>query len=194
MKKVLFLLVTLFLIQFVISCHPCNCSNTSYDVIYDGINLNAINTSKFQPQIIEEYDTVYRNIFALGVVLQYDLEERTGMVLPSASYGFSSAMACSCYTPRFYPDGISHAKVFVIDTNTDEKTEITTNFGVHSPQADGFISLEEFFDQKDESQNYFIFQLLDGQNIPNSSVFTVETHLFSGEILSQSSSQIIFYD
>jgi hypothetical protein len=195
-KKVFILFTTIFLIQFVVSCEMCGgCSGgNSYTVSYRGVDISAYDTSGAINKIIEEQDTVYKYAFGLSVYVE-SVQEKTGMILPKPSYGFATAMACEpCPVDEYsYPNPISHVEIWVINTKTDEKTNITANFGVYQEQD--FISLETFFSQR-SNDNYasFVFDLLEHQSIPNSSVFVVETHLESGEIFSQSTPQISFYD
>lgn len=197
MKKVLILFTTIFLLQFLASCIPCNCGLSSdYDVLYDGVEVANYDASGFQAKVLEESDTVHKSTFFLQVSLQFELEERTGAILPKSSYGFSSAMACSCPGPgMFYPDAVHHVKIFLIDTETDKKTEVTADFVTYYEYGSTEpISLDRFFEQKREGKSDFRFELFEYQNIASSSVFVVEAYLNSGEMFSQSSPQVFFYD
>lgn len=192
MKKAFILFFALFLFQFILSCGNGPCSTEHYDNLYNGLEVTAYDTSKLSNKIIEEGDTTYRYTFGLEILVHFETI-RTGMILPAKpSYGFTSAVACG--SKYSYPDPIDHAEIFVIDAQTDEKINITANFGMYQSADRTFISLEQFFEERELWNDGFRFDLIHYQNIPTSSIFVIEIYFASGKMFSESTQTIVFQD
>lgn len=190
-KKVILILVVLFSIQVLISCIFCDCQDPeTYEITYNSVDVTALNTSGFTDQEIT--DSVYKNAFGLLVAMNSDFT-LIHAVSPNFTLGFSTVMACSCNENTYnYPDPLNNINIFVVDTDTDERTNISEKFKIRS-YYDGLISLDEFFAQREDWYDGFQFELVDFNSIPNSAIFVVEAHLLSGIMFSRETQEINFY-
>lgn len=191
-KKVILILVVLFSIQVLISCIFCDCQDPeTYEITYTSVNVTALNTSGFTDQ--EVTDSIYKNAFGLLVAMNSDFT-LMHTVSPNFTLGFSTVMACSCEEDTYiYPDPLTNINIYVVDTDTNEKINVSEKFKIRS-YYDGLISLDEFFAQRENWYDGFQFELVDFNTIPNSSIFIVEAQLESGIILSSETQQVNFYN
>jgi hypothetical protein len=205
MKKVFTILYVLFLTQFFISCFADNCGGGGgkFEVTYNGLEINPAKVIEGRPYEVLRSNGAYKTAFGLEIIMEFDLKQ-VGMLLPN-SYGFTSTLACSPVLPHYTRlNPIASFDIFVIDTQTDEKTKITSFFVIRDYSSDyssyEWISIKEFFEKVRPSyynQSYdapFFFKLNQYDSIPKNSIFTVEAHLESGQIVSHSSKSIHFHD
>ncbi|MCP4460371.1 MAG: hypothetical protein GY816_20465 [Cytophagales bacterium] len=189
-SKSIIAFVSIFLIQFVMSCNPCKCDDAiTYEVEYDGITITPWNTSGFGAT--EVIDTVYRNSF--GITLSVNFEPRKVSRIPK-NFGFSAALACDCIGDEYnFIDPIDNAEIYVTDVSTDEQQDITELFGAYGFSGE-LISLSELFSIQEEWHDGFQFELIDFDSIPSTAFFTVIVYLESGIRLSEQTQQINFHD
>jgi hypothetical protein len=191
-KKVILILVVLFSIQVLISCIFCDCPDPeTFNISYSSVEVTAMNTAGFSPTAVT--DSVYKNAFGLLVYMNSDYT-LIQTATPNFTLGFSTVTACSCDENTYlYPDPLSYMNVFVVNTDTDERTDVTENFKIQSYYYDGLINLNEFFSERENWYDGFQFELVDFNSIPSSAIFVVEAHLLSGIMLSRETQQINFY-
>lgn len=195
MKKTIIVLGLIYLIQFTISCIPCDCNPPqTFEIIYYDITVTAYNTAGYQNNIVE--DTIYKNAFGLTVTVDFDLITIAKLMNPKGKAGFNIATAwsCSCVEDKFeYTDPIDRIEIFVIDPKTQETVEITNNFAIYEYSKEELISLEEFFNNREDWHDGFQFELVEFELIPNSTVFRVDIYLESGTRFTKETDQINFY-
>ncbi len=192
MNKKLKVLLFIYLFQIIASCNTCDCGDMqTYEKTYNGIELKAWDTSGFQNE--EVTDTVYRNAFGLSVSVEFDLNEVTShSKIDLSSFGFMSAYACDCVEPKhIISDPIDTIEIIVTDTETQIETIVTDNFSTHDNNGNS-ITTSELFENREDWQDGFQFDLEDLSNIPNSSIFTVHINLESGIQLSETTEEINF--
>lgn len=190
-KKVILILVVLFSIQVLISCIFCDCQDPeTYEITYTSVNVTAMNTAGFTDQ--EVTDSIYKNAFGLSVYMNSNFTLMHA-VSPNFTLGFSTVIACSCFEDTYiYPDPLNNINIFVVDTDTNEKINVSEKFKIRS-YYDGLISLDDFFAQREDWYDGFQFELVDFNTIPNSVIFIVEAQLESGTLLTNETQEINFY-
>lgn len=193
LKKTILIFSTIFLIQLMCSCIFCDCPDTkTYEVQYNTISITPYNTAGFQDK--EVIDSVYKNAFGIAVSVNFELMKINKITTHSYPLGFKTLTACSCDGDEYiYSDPISYIEIFIIDSETNVRTNATSYFRAYSYNSE-LITLEQLFENKEEWHDGFQFELVDFISIPNSAVFVAEAYLESGIMLTVSSKQINFYN
>ena len=191
-KKVIIIMLGFFFTQLMVSC-ICNCGTPGvYEVEYSGAFITPMNTAGFYTEPVT--DTVYKNSFGLYMGLDFEMVQ-TAMVSNNnfTGFGFAQAFSCSCDGDEYgYPDPLSTMDLFVINTKTEERINVTSWFGVYG--YDGILPFDEFFKQREDWHDGFQVELVEFDSIPNSAIFVVEAHLESGLIFTKETSVVNFYD
>lgn len=191
-KKGILVLVVLFSIQVLISCIFCNCNDPeTYSITYTSVNVTPINTSGFTDK--EVTDSVYKNAFGLSVYMNSDFTIMH-TAIPNFTLGFSTVMACSCEDNTYiYADPLDYISILMIDSETEQITNVSQNFRVQSYYSE-LITLEQLFAERENWYDGFQFELIDFETIPNSVIFRVEAYLESGTLFTSETQQINFYN
>ena len=196
MNKKILSLFLLYFLQFILtSCDPCDCgSSNSFERKYNGLELNAWDTSGFQ--YVEVSDSVYKNSFGLTVSVEFKLNQITYFKPKSdwSSFGFSPAYALSCGCPAdeyINVDPIDSIIITVTDTQDQEITDVTNNFMTYGYDGEQ-LTISELFENRADWHDGFQIDMKEHNNIPNSSVFTVKIILESGTELVEQTQEINF--
>ena len=194
-KKTFIVLGLIYLVQFAISCIPCDCPGAeTFEIDYYDLKVQAYNTAGFHDDIVE--DTIYKNALGLIVTVEFDLINiaQLNSTEPSFCFNYGALWACSCVEDEFqYPDPIDRMEVFVSNVQTLETVEVTSSFSIYEYSKEELISLEEFFNNRENWHDGFQFELTEFDLIPNSAIFTVDTYLKSGVKFTKKTEQINFY-
>ena len=181
-------LISIFFIQFVMSCCTCD-EPVTYKVEYDGITVTPWNTAGFNATKV--MDTVYRNAFGLTLSVNFEQYKISSLY---NNFGLSAALACSCADDEYnYINPIDYAEIYVTNVSTNEQQNVTEYFGAYNYSSE-LISLAELFSIREEWHDGFQFELIDFDAIPSSAVFTVNVYLESGTRFSEQTQQIKFHD
>ena len=193
MNKKVKVLLFFYAIQFMISaCVNCDCNSGNYEKIYNGIEVRAWNTSGFQDSEIIDSTPVYKNSFGLSVSVLSKLNEVAFNIPKWKSLGFESAYACDCPGDTYIVnDPMNSIIISVIDVNTQNEMDVTSKFIFESSNGNE-ITLNELFENLDDWQDGFRFDLKAFEDIPNSAIFNVKIYLESGIELSENTQQINF--
>lgn len=189
-KKTFLVLLIFFIIQLIISCIFCNCEDAvTFEVNYNSVEITPINTAGFSDEIVN--DSIYKNAFGITILIYSD-HTLINSVSNNYTLGFSTAFACSCEDDTYiYPDPISHVDIFIIDTETNERTNVTDYFGMPVDNNE-HVSLEQFFNERADWHDGFQFELVNFNPIPNSVIFVTEAYLESGKMFTNETTQINF--
>jgi len=190
-KKVTVLLV-FYIMQFMISsCVNCHCNSGNYDKEYNGVEVKAWDTSGFQNNEIIDSTPVFKNSFGLSVSVMFKLEE-VSKTFNLNSLGFNSAYACDCPGDSYHiADPINSITIIVQDVNTLNEMDVTSKFIAKSYNGEE-LTLTELFQNLDEWQDGFQFDLKYIDDIPDVSIFKVSIFLESGIELTTETQQINF--
>jgi hypothetical protein len=189
-KKTFLVLLTFFIIQLIISCIFCTCDDAvTYEVNYNSVEITPMNTAGFSNEIVN--DSVYKNAFGISILIHSD-HTLINSVSNNYTLGFSTALACSCEDDTYiYPDPVSHVYIFIIDTETNERTNVTDYFGMPVGNNE-HVSLKQFFNERAYWHDGFQFELVNFNPIPNSVIFVTEAYLESGKMFTNETKQINF--
>jgi len=192
-KKIIIVLAILFLGQLIMSCIFCNCNDPeTYEVNYTSIFVTAFNTAGFMNTEVE--DSVYKNAFGISVSVASNYVISTNTESSYFTLGFNSVKACSCVDDTYiYPDPISFVEILVTDTETNQTNDVTSNFRAQSYYYNHVITLEQYFDERQQWDVWFQFDLVDLENIPDEAIFTINLYLESRTSLSEETKQINFH-
>lgn len=175
-NKVLTILFLGFLSQIILSC--CDCSEAfTYQNLYTGVTIIPYDISGFNAEIAT--DTVYKNAFGLGVMVNFETKLAVNAPKPGLGFNAAVAISCDCVEDSYvYPDPISHFDLYMIDAFNGEKTKVNQHFKIVGYNGE-LISLEEFFPQRQEWHDGFQIELVTFDAISNSVIFEVEVFLKS---------------
>lgn len=191
-KKLIFLF--LFLIYFIgFLVTSCDCPERGiYNRTYTNLEVKAWDTSGFV--ISDVGETVNKNSFGLSVSVLSELEQIAVNSIKSkfSGFGFASAFAWSCPDDEYINvDPIDSILITVTDTQTQEIIDVTTNFTAYDYYR-GQLTLTELFEELNEWDDGFQFDMTDYSNIPASSIFKVKITLESGTELIEQTQEINF--
>lgn len=190
-KKSLISFVVFFVLQFIFSCDPCKCNPGTYEVKLEKLDVTAYNTSGFSTQLIT--DTIPWMALGLKIVLDVTQTRISNHVASVGSLGFSSALACDCIPDDYiYLDKIQDLKIIVRDVSTGKEALITDHFGFPGYGGANVTSLENYVSDLEPWGLIFQLDLVNGDDIPPSSIFKVVAFLDSGDTLSTETGQINF--
>ena len=195
-RKTINSLFWIYLFQIVLlSCEvdDCNCPPAvNFEITYNGLDLDALDTSNSQMSVVD--GTVSKNSFALALLLLFEREQIALNFKHSVLSGFSfySANACTCIPDSFTAvDPIVSISINVTDVQNQEMNDVTDDFTTTDFDGEQ-VTINEYFDNGgDWYQGLQIF-LTDNENIPDSSIFTVEIVLDSGTAFIQETQEIAF--
>jgi len=194
-NKVLIILSAMFLSQMFFSCWGCDCSAPStFENNYTDVSIIPYDTSGFNPEIV--VNKAYKNAFGLGISVIFEPIKISYNLKIFSDLGFTSAMAfsCDCETDKYiYPDPIDYMNIYIIDTQTEQKIDITDKFKIYF-YSNELISLNEFFEQRENWHDGFQIELVEFESIPNSVIFIAEIFLESGKTFSNQTEIINFYE
>ncbi|MBS4061081.1 MAG: hypothetical protein KG029_11840 [Bacteroidetes bacterium] len=187
-NKVLIILVVGFLSQILISCCKCGDSFT-FENIYTGVTVIPYDNSGFAPKIA--IDTVYKNAFGLGVLVNFESKPYANHFY--LSLGFDAAMACDCIGDEFiYPDPISHMEIFMINQMNGQNLNVTDHFQIYGYTGE-LMTLDDFFVQRQSWHDGFQIELVKHDSIPMSAIFSAEVFFKSGKSFIGQTTIVNFY-
>lgn len=193
-NKVLIVLSTMFLSQVFFSCCDCPISET-FENNYTNVSIIPYDTSGFNTEIV--IDKVSKNTFGLGLLVNFETIKVASNFKKLSSLGFNSALAfsdCDCIGDEFnYPDPIDNFKISIIDTQTEQNMYVTENFKIYS-YSNELITLNDFFNQRENWHDGFQIELVAYDSMPNSVIFMVEVFLESGKTFSNQTEIINFHE
>ncbi len=180
-NKVFIVLSTMFLSQMFFSCWGCDCPTPEiFENNYTDVSVIPYDTSGFNYEVVN--DTVAKNTFGLGVLVNFETIKIASNFLKLSALGFNSALAfsdCNCPGDEFvYPDPIDSFNIYIINLETEQKVDITQNFRIYS-YSNELITLSEFFEQRENWHDGFQIELVEYDSMPNSGIFEVEVFLES---------------
>ena len=192
MNKKVKVLLLFYVLQFIISsCVDCHCNTANYDKIYNDLELRAWDTSGFQNSEIIDATPVFKNAFGLSVSVLFELNEIALNSINYKSLGFASAYACDCIGDTYnIDDSIDSIIITVLDVNTQNEIDVTSKF--IAKYNGNEITLSDLFENLEDWQDGFQFDLNNYDNIPNIAIFTVKIYLESGIELTKQTQQINF--
>ncbi len=190
-------IISLFLIYFfqflATSCETCSCElMKTFERTYNGLDIKAWDTAGFQNS--EVSDTVNKNSFGLSILLDFGLNQISHSKTRStfSAFGFASAYACSCQPDQFINvDPIDIIEIKVTDTQSQEKTDITAHFASYDFNGE-YIPINEALKNKVDWIDRFQLDMIEYDNIPNTSIFEVKIILQSGTELIEQTQKINF--
>ena len=189
-KKSLFLLLLFVLVKLFVSCDSRCGGSATYENIYNNVTIKAFNTAGFQSIPVE--DSVFKNTFGLTISMNFETNQVARNKIPFQS-GFSSAMALECTSTTYlYPDPLDIIEIYVVDTKTQVKQNVSRCFGIYGYGGNGTMTLEEFFEIREEWHDGFQLDLLDYKTIPDNAVFIAEAFLESGLMFTAETPEIHF--
>ena len=194
MNKKLISLLLIYFFQFLVtSCDPCDCDPAkTFERTYNGFELKAWDTSGFQNA--EVSDTVNKNSFGLTVSVEFELNQIAYLKsrLDFSSFGFASAYACSCVPDEYINvDPIEFIEIRVTDTQSQEITTVTANFATYDYNGEQ-ITISELFQNRADWHDGFQLDMIEYDNIPDTSIFEVKIILESGTELVEQTQEINF--
>ncbi|WP_339924663.1 hypothetical protein [uncultured Cyclobacterium sp.] len=197
MNKRLLSLFLIYIFQFLAtSCVSffCDCDRAiTYERTYKGFELNAFFTSDFQNTELSNTDNK-NNSFGLMVFVEDELNQITYLKskLDFSSFGFTSAYACSCAFDQYINvDPIEYIEIGVTDSQSQEITNVTANFTIFDLNGKQ-TTISKLFENRIYQHDKFQLIMMEYDNIPDSSIFTVKIVLESGTELIQQTQEINF--
>jgi len=192
-NKTLIILAVIFLSQVVISCCDCG-SPVTIENLYTDIKVTPYDNSGFTPEVAK--NKVYKRAFGLEIYANYESKIYAQNSTSLSNFGFSSAMAFSCncdYSDEYlYPNPISHMRIFIDDLQSEQRIDVTDCFQIRSYEGDN-VSLDVFFENKDDWHDVFQIELVTHDSIPNAAIFIAEVFLESGESLKNQTDIVNFH-
>lgn len=190
-NKVLIVLSVMFTFQFIVSC--CNCDSTeTFENHYNELAIIPYDTSGFS--VKEATEDVYKNAFGLGVMVNFETVKVSDSMrfFCDMSFGTALAFSCDCEGDTFlYPDPLAKLIIYALDPISLERTVITERFKIQS-YDDSFVSIDVFFEQRQEWHDGFRLTLVDYNELPNKVIFVAEVFLESGKSFINQTSVISF--
>jgi len=199
MNKIFKSLCFIYLLQFfATSCDvKCNCPKEIdvFEILYNSLELKAFDTSGFQESEISSI--VNKNSFGLTVTLLYDLikigyNNYKINELNLSSFGFSPTYACTCPSKEVLLNPINKVEIMVTNVNNQETKNVTSKFSTQYRYNEEEISIDELIGKITENDFFFALDLVDYEDIPNSSIFTIKIILESGVELIEQTKEINF--
>ena len=193
MNKKVKVFLFFYAFQFMISsCVNCHCNSANYEKIYNAIEVKAWDTSGFQNSEIINSTPVYKNSFGLSISVLSKLNEVAFNKIKWRSLGFESTYACDCPGDTYnIDDPIDSIMIAVIDVNTQNEIDVTSKFAAKLSNGNE-ITLNELFENLEDWQDGFQFDLKTYDDIPGVAIFKVKIYLESGIELTEQTQQINF--
>lgn len=194
-NKVMIVLAAMFLSQMFFSCWGCDCpAPSTFENNYTDVSIIPYDTSGFNPKIL--VNKAHKNAFGLGISVIFEPVKIADNFKLFSGLGFTSAMAfsCDCAGDKYlYPDPIDYVNIYIIDTQTDQKIDVTENFKIYF-YSNELMSLSEFFKQRENWQDGFQIELVAYETMPNAVIFIAEVFLKSGKTFSNKTQVVNFYE
>ncbi|MGM0582129.1 MAG: hypothetical protein ACQETL_15725 [Bacteroidota bacterium] len=191
-KKISFILISGFLIQFLISCGRCEPSPT-LQMVHTGLRLFPGMEIENRYQSYE--DSVQKENFRLEIYLEHE-EENFSDLNPFYSFGFNAAKAEDCPPPSYnYSDKVVDVSIIMLNqADTDKTLDVTNYFGsvVDSDTLDINDMIQMQYEYKSQFSIYL--SLLEFEDIYQSAIFKVTATLESGTTFTEETEEIIFID
>ena len=193
-NKVTIVLSVMFMFQFIVSC--CNCDPTeTFENHYQELTIFAYDTSGFN--VKEATENAYKNAFGLGVMVKFESIKVSDSMNCYSNLGFGTALAfsdCDCVGDEFlYPDPLTKLVIYALDPVSLEKTVITERFKIQF-YDDSLISIDSFFEQREEWHDGFQLTLVAYNELPDTIIFVAEVFLESGKSFINQTNIITFID
>lgn len=190
MKKKIF--ITLFVIyvgQFLSSC--CRDSET-YEVTFAALNVTNLKVTDNSLFPLPNGDKVDKSNFALSIVIQEDFKQIASNFTDFNGFGFQKSYAAiTCPEDNFvYIEKVTAITIYQIDAN-NSKIDVTNNFKVNDINNQ-FITISDFVDKIEFSQNSFEFFLKDETNIESNVQFEVVVESSTNQTLSFTTEEVQF--
>jgi len=187
-RKSLVILASIFIFQTIMSCDTCNCpSYRRYLVDFQGLDVAAYQRTNGQLAGINGDISVTD----LTVVAEVSFEaERLSQNM--ATFGFQSALACSCAYPTKYQFIDAISAIRILKNEPEESKDISILFGI-----DDSFDLEWFIENNLfvwDTYEPMVLQLnaLENATLTGTMTLTVEIELASGAVLSATTQEITF--
>lgn len=198
MRKKVISLFLLSALQFVTaSCDICDCGSRSiFKKTCTEIKLTTLNRSGFQSSFTD--NNIPKNAFGLEIFMESDEKQIANKRynLNLGSFGFNSALDCSCPDPDYLLiDPIAAIQIFVRSTLPNIDIEVTNNFTITDFRENTlpFLTYFQNLNSEDDiyrSRDIFRLALSELSSIPDASIFTLNVPLESGKIISKTTSTI----
>lgn len=190
-RKGLIIIGVLFIIQTVTSCLFRCPESSTYETRYHSVKIEARNTSGFYD--VPVVDSVFKNTFGLNVFVSFEMIQIAKNFSPSGFFNTALAFSCDNGGDEYlYPDPIDYLELYVMDPKTQIRYLVSDCFGVYSNSTSEPMSLDEFFEIREEWHDGFQFILIDYKTIPDNAVFIVEAFLESGQMFTAETPEIHF--
>lgn len=190
-RKVIFVLIVIFLTRLVTSC--CRCDEPGkMHYFFDTISVHNLDNSG-------EYDCVstseYISKEAFGLQIELTIKKESNHFRPrSINFSAANATSCECVYEQYLPkDTISSLSVFTVndfDGKHIAESDISPYFKVVTPN--GFISINEYLKLPEtiyenwlpEKEQITLYLLQSPTNLEEKHSFKVEIGFSNGELVS----------
>lgn len=178
--------LSLFLLQTILSCNPCNCpGKRAYLIDYESVGVSLIDPQTGAPlNVGEEYQFSDMTILTR---IQYQATRYA-----HSSLGFSSAWACDCVFPKDFTtvDPISLIRISKVDSEGTE--DISHLFGLDENFDWGLFVETNLSEQNSIDQVWLYFDVLPSVELTGTFSLKVEVELESGAVITDVTEQITF--
>jgi len=194
MSKKIAVLFIWFIAQIIYSA-CCKNTSSAYERTFKSVSLSAWNTLGYHDKIVN--GTVPKFAFGLGIYFQFD-DRQISFNSPNSnvgSFGFNSAMATKCISPRNsykYLDHIDSIEIVVVDLATDERINISKDFYASKNTTLNEQIIEDNRTGYDKPYYSYLVDLIEDAEVPDSVIFEVSVYLSSGITLTSRTDQINF--
>lgn len=198
-KKTIFLLLTGFAFQFIISC--CNPGPPSRFLLKPEAADAAVYQIRNDTLLVIDSAVARLDFRLITFINTKEIIDTANISLNLG--GFSNAKACSDYDPIVeYTDLVQKLEIFTVDTLGNNRLDITSSFRV--PYSNGYsndikteIRLKNERIESNSFGGHYNFELglvNSYSNIPSGNIFEIQFTLSSGEILSAKTEPVYFTD
>lgn len=191
-KKVIIVLCSLYLIQFIVSCCP---DAGTYEVTHIGIQGAAMEFTDDGYRLINGSTPVDKESLAIEGAFDLQQDRIASVFTELKGFGFENALATTCPDPNLiYLTNLTSIKIEVEDMSNNQISDISSDFVATGLGRE--MTLEEYIQAQDEERyyryDYFRFKVNTIQNIPSQAIFKVSVLLTSGDTLSFETNEINF--
>lgn len=191
-KKISFILILGFLIQFLISCGSCEPSPT-FQMVHTGLRLFP--GIEIENRYKSYEDSVQKENFRLEIYLEHEQESFSDLS-PFYSFGFNTAKAEDCPPPIYnYSDKVVDVSIIMINqADTDQTLDVTNYFGIVVESET--LSINDLIQMQYEYKSQFsiYLSLLDITDLYQNAIFKVTATLGSGVTFMEETQEIVFVD
>lgn len=190
LKKISFILIIGFLIQFLISCSSCGPSPT-LQMVHTGLRLFP--GIEIENRYQSYQDSVQKENFRLEIYFEHE-QENFSHLNPFYSFGLNAAKAEDCPPPKFnYSDKVIDVSIIMLNkADTDQTLDVTNYFGsvVESDTLDINDLIQLQYEYKTQFSIYL--SILDLEDLYENAIFQVTATLASGETFTEETDEIKF--